>query len=362
METNTPRQVLKPSTTIEIEEYFAQALGFDTVIDTRSPAEFAEDHLPGAINCPVLSNEERVEVGTLYKQVSPFAAKKLGAALVSRNIADHLQNLFADHPKQWCPMVYCWRGGTRSGAMTHILREVGWKAKQLEGGYKAYRRYVIDQLAELPKQFQYQVVCGETGSAKSRFLHMLREHGAQVLDLEALACHKGSVLGVLPDQPQPSQKMFESLVLHELQQMDTQKPVYIEAESKKIGLVRMPEALYEAMASNGKVIRLQASVSARVEFLKRDYDYFLADPKALQIRLDRLVTLHGQAVIEQWKQLAEQGRWDELVTELLVKHYDPAYRKSTEKHLPGYRDAQVIELSDLQEQSLYQASHGLLKA
>lgn len=352
---------MKQSTIIEIDAFFQQELGFDTIVDTRSPAEFAEDHIPGAINCPVLSNEERIEVGTLYKQVSPFAAKKLGAALVSRNIAEHLQSRFADNPKQWRPMVYCWRGGTRSGAMTHILREVGWKAKQLEGGYKAYRRYVIDQLAALPKQFQYQVICGETGSAKSRFLHLLREQGAQVLDLEALACHKGSVLGVLPDQAQPSQKMFESLVLHELQRMDTKLPIYIEAESKKIGLVRMPEALYEAMASNGKVVRLQASVSSRVEFLKRDYDYFLADPKALQSRLDRLVTMHGQAVIEHWKQLAEQGCWDELVSDLLVKHYDPAYRKSTEKHLPGYRVAKVIELPNLHDASLNEASRGLLK-
>ena len=189
---------------------------FDTIVDTRSPAEFAEDHVPGAVSCPVLDNEERARVGTIYKQVSPFDAKKLGAALVAKNIAFHLENSFQGKPKTWKPLVYCWRGGKRSGAMAHVLREVGWDAKTLEGGYKAYRRYVVDSLAVLPEKFTFKVIHGVTGSGKSRLLRALAAAGAQVLDLEELAAHRGSVLGGLPERPQPSQKMFESLLLQKL--------------------------------------------------------------------------------------------------------------------------------------------------
>src|SRR5215210_6569230 len=189
---------------------------FDAVIDTRSPAEYAEDHIPGAISAPVLDDLERAEIGTLYKQVSPFDAKKRGAALVARNVSRHVETLFSGQAREWQPLVYCWRGGKRSGAMAHILREIGWKAATLEGGYKAYRRWVVDQLEELPARFEFRVIHGPTGSGKSRFLTALREAGAQALDLEALAAHRGSVLGELPDRPQPSQKMFESLLLQAL--------------------------------------------------------------------------------------------------------------------------------------------------
>ncbi|MDP1952548.1 MAG: tRNA 2-selenouridine(34) synthase MnmH, partial [Betaproteobacteria bacterium] len=190
----------------------AQLAEFDEVIDVRSPAEYAEDHAPGAINCPVLDDAERAAIGTLYKQISPFDAKKRGAALVAKNIARHIEQTFAAHGRQWRPLVYCWRGGKRSGAMAHILSEIGWHAAQLEGGYRAYRREVLAQLAELPRNYRYRVVCGATGSAKSRLLQALAAAGAQVLDLEELACHRGSVLGKLPAQAQPAQKMFDSLV------------------------------------------------------------------------------------------------------------------------------------------------------
>jgi len=123
----------------------AQLTEFDEVIDVRSEAEFAEDHIPGAINCPALNNEERARVGTRYKQVSPFDAKKLGAALISVNIARHLRERFQDKPRHWRPLVYCWRGGGRSGALTHVMTQIGWRARRLEGGYKAYRRAVISE-------------------------------------------------------------------------------------------------------------------------------------------------------------------------------------------------------------------------
>ncbi len=197
---------------------------FDEIVDVRSPSEFAEDHVPRALSAPVLNDAERAEIGTLYKQVSPFDAKKRGAARGARNISFHVARLFMEKPKTWKPLVYCWRGGKRSGAMAHILREIGWDAVTLEGGYRNYRRWVVEQLETVPSRFQFRVIHGPTGSGKSRLLAALAENGAQVLDLEGLAAHRGSVLGNLPDTPQPSQKWFESQLLQALLALDPAKP------------------------------------------------------------------------------------------------------------------------------------------
>jgi tRNA 2-selenouridine synthase len=315
---------------------------FDEVIDVRSEDEFAEDHIPGAVSCPVLDNAERVRVGTLYKQVSSFEAKKLGAALVSANIARHLRERFHDRPRGWRPLVYCWRGGTRSGAFAHVLHQVGWRVAQLDGGYKAYRRAVLADLAVLPARFNWRAVCGLTGTGKSRLLRALAAAGGQVLDLEALAAHRGSVLGNLPDAPQPSQKMFESLVWRALTSFDPVRPVYVEAESKKIGNLRVPETLIDAMWSGGCIL-LEAPVTLRVAMLKEEYAHFIGNAAALCGKLDCLTDLHGHAAINEWKALAHGGRWHELTETLLVKHYDPAYTRSTLKHYPAL--AHALELT-----------------
>ena len=244
---------------------------FDAIIDVRSPAEFAEDHIPGAINCPVLDDEQRIVVGTLYKQVSPFEARKVGAALVSENIARHLRASFLDKPKDWKPLIYCWRGGNRSGSMTTVFRAIGWKAAQLDGGYKTWRSHVIGQLDELPPRLSFRVVCGATGSGKTRVLQAIAELGEQVLDLETLACHKGSVLGVLPGQPQPSQKWFETQLLQAISAFDPARPVYVEAESRKIGRLHLPETLLESIRQ-GERLDVEASLAARVAFRLADYD------------------------------------------------------------------------------------------
>ena len=319
---------------------------FDTLIDVRTPAEFAEDHLPGSINCPVLSNEQRVEVGSLYKQVSPFAAKKVGAAYVSENIARHLRNTFCDREKDWLPLVLCWRGGERSGAMTHILRRVGWNAHQLAGGYKAYRKQVLTRLEELPATLRFIVVCGATGSGKSRILQALAGQGKQVLDLEALASHKGSVLGVLPDMPQPAQKMFESQLLLAMQSFDPARPVFVEAESRKIGMLCLPDALLGAIRSS-PCIRIEAGFQARVDFLLHDYDYFLTAPEWLNSRLATLKELHGNETLACWKNHADNGRWRELVSELLAQHYDPLYQRSQNRNFSGFSAPQCFSTDDL---------------
>lgn len=324
---------------------------FDEIIDVRSPSEFAEDHIPGAINCPVLDDEERARVGTIYKQVSPFDAKKIGAAIVSRNIARHIDQHFIGHPRDWRPLVYCWRGGKRSGAMTHVLNQIGWHASQLEGGYKSYRRAVLEALAILPQQFQWRVVCGLTGSGKSRLLQALRKLSVQVLDLEELACHRGSVLGNMPGTPQPPQKYFDSLVFAELKKFDPGKPVYVEAESKKIGDLRVPQAMIDAMW-NGACIRLQADQAGRVQLLKEEYAHFLADPISLHAKLDCLTGLYGNETIAHWKDLASRRQWESLVQELLIKHYDPAYTRSTLKHYARYECGLILRGGNLSEKAM----------
>ncbi|MGH8688589.1 MAG: tRNA 2-selenouridine(34) synthase MnmH [Burkholderiales bacterium] len=323
---------------------------YDTLIDARSPAEFAEDHLPGARSLPVLDDAERARIGTLYSQESPFAAKRLGAALVARNIARHLETEFADHPRAWRPLVYCWRGGKRSGAFAHVLREVGWPAATLDGGYRAYRRWVVARLAVLPAGVAFRVVHGATGSGKSRLLRALAHAGAQVLDLEAIAAHRGSVLGELPGQPQPSQKMFESRVLQALAGFDPARPVYVEGESRKIGQLQVPEALIATMRAS-ECVRLEAATEARVAMLMDEYRHFFDATQTLNAQLDCLAPLHGRETVQAWKALGASGDWQALVARLLEEHYDPAYRKSAQRNFPRLSEARVMRVESADEEA-----------
>ena len=337
----------------------AQLGEFDAILDARSPAEFADDHLPGATSCPVLSNEERARVGTLYKQVSPFEAKKVGAALVAKNIAAHIEAQFLDKPKSWRPLVYCWRGGQRSGAFAHILREIGWDAHRLEGGYKTWRRHVVDSLATLPAQFRYKVISGPTGSAKSRILEALGRQGAQVLHLEELAAHKGSVLGNLPDAPQPSQRMFETLLLRAIERFDASRPVFVEAESRRIGTLQVPDALIFAMRA-APCLRIEACRPARADFLLRDYAYFLERPQWLIGQLGHLRGLQSNETLARWTALIEAGEFRTLVDALLEKHYDPLYQRSQEKNFRDYADAAVFAADDLSPAAINQMAERIL--
>lgn len=338
----------------------AQLAEFDEIIDVRSPSEFADDHIPGAINCPVLDDQQRAEVGTIYKQVSAFDAKKIGAALVSGNIARHLRERFRDKPRGWRPLVYCWRGGGRSGALAHVLSEIGWRAARLDGGYKAYRRAVMAELDSLPARYDWRVVCGMTGSGKSRLLAALHAEGAQVLDLETLAAHRGSVLGNLPDAPQPPQKLFESRVWHALRGFDAARPVYVESESKKIGALRVPEALIAAMWA-GTPLLLQAPMAVRVALLKEDYAHFLRDTPALSCQLDCLVNLHGREVIAGWLALARENRWDELTEALLTRHYDPSYARAITRHYPTLAQAPKFTARDTHAATYRRLAQAVLK-
>ena len=328
-----------------IDQLSASLSEFDAVIDVRSPAEFALDHIPGAINLPVLNNEERIEIGTLYKQVSPFAAKKLGAAYVSRNIAHHLEHALIDYPREWRPLIYCWRGGERSGAFTHILNRIGWKAMQLENGYQGFRRVVIDGLDQAAQDFSFQVIAGMTGSGKTRILQEIAALGEQILDLEGLAIHRGSVLGNEPNIEQPSQKGFETNLWNALRSLDPSKMVFVESESKKVGGTHIPDALMERIR-HGKCIELRSSTDTRVSWLLREYQHFLSHPESFKQKLSLLTSRYGKVQIEKWHQAIDAGDFASLVEELLVMHYDPSYQSSIERNFPSYHKDHFVELKN----------------
>ena len=314
-------------------------------IDVRSPAEYAEDHLPGAVNLPVLDDAERAQIGTTYVQVSAFDARKAGAAIVARNIARIVETHVRDKPRDWAPLVYCWRGGQRSRALTHVLNEIGFRAVQLDGGYRAYRRHVVALLAQWPRQFRYCVICGLTGAGKSRLIAAIAAEGGQVLDLERLARHRGSLLGDLPDEPQPTQKAFDSALFDALERFDAARPVYVESESQRIGRLQVPEALLEAMRA-APCIRLETPLALRVAMLEVDYAHLGVDRSQFEAQLGLLAKLHGKAVIARWQALLATGAAHELVTDLLAVHYDPSYRRAMARNFPRYRNATVLHVDD----------------
>ncbi len=324
---------------------------FDTVIDARTEDEYALDHLPGAINWPTLNNEERIVIGTMYKQINAFEAKKRGAALAARNIAAHIEREVLDKPKNWKPLVYCWRGGNRSGSLATILSAIGFQVTLIEGGYKASRNALVESLPALVQRLRYKVVCGPTGSGKTRLLQALAAQGAQVLDLEGLASHRSSVLGLIPGQPQPSQKRFDTLVWEGLHTYDPARVVYVESESKKVGNLRVPDALIDAMRAS-PCLDLQLPLEERVALLMEDYEFFLRDSEFFCERLRALTELRGKAVIDEWVGMVQAGHSDAVVRELLDKHYDPVYAASIRRNFVQYGQALPCPLASRSEAAM----------
>ncbi|MDO9402602.1 MAG: tRNA 2-selenouridine(34) synthase MnmH [Polaromonas sp.] len=322
--------------------------GFDVLIDARSPAEFAIDHIPGAINCPVLDDDERRIVGTIYKQQGAFEARRVGGGMVASNLGRHLREQFADKPASWKPLVYCWRGGLRSGSMVQWMRLVGWDAQQLAGGYKSWRRHVIDTIDERSPQLPFVVICGATGSAKTRVLHALADQGHQTLDLEGLARHKGSLLGAMPGVPQPSQTAFETAIAAALEAVDPSRPLYVEGESRRIGRLNVPPSLVGRMRGS-PVLEIQSPITARVDYLLRDYAYLGDEPAQLAGQLGMLVKLHGKETIAAWQALAMAGELPALFDQLATRHYDPAYHRSQRAHFSGWENRIGLEAPDLSD-------------
>ncbi len=344
---------------ISAEDALASLARFSDIIDARSEGEYDEDHLPGAVNWPSLNNEERRIVGTQYKQISQFEAKKLGAALVAKNIAAHIQRDVLDKPREWQPLVYCWRGGKRSGSLALILDQIGFRVALVDGGYKAFRAALVADLPRLAARYSYRVICGPTGSGKTRLLQALRAEGAQVLDLEELANHRSSVLGLIPGVAQPSQKAFDRLVWCALNSFDPALPVYVESESKKVGNVAVPEGLITAMRA-GACLRLDLPEDSRVALLLEDYDFFVRDTEFFCERLGALTEARGKETVQAWQARAREGDSAFVVRELLLKHYDPVYLQSMRRNFARYGEAQVISPTDHSAGAMSALAHTLL--
>ena len=324
------------------------------IIDVRSPGEFACDRIPGAVNLPVLSDAERAEVGRLYVQVSRFDARRLGGAMVARNVAAHLETFFAPLPEHARFLLYCWRGGQRSKAMATILHAVGWNVTLLAAGYKGYRAHVREALERLCPQLQCRILTGLTGSGKSRVLRHMAERGQQVLDLEDLGCHRGSLLGDEPDTAQPSQKMFESLLLQQIERFDLSHPVWVESESKRLGRLWLPEPLWQAML-RAPVHELHVPAAARAAFLLREYPHFTAAPDALMEKLETLREPCGSARIESWRAHIRAGEWPQFVCSMLEHHYDPGYLRNRKFAAPGVHH----QMADVGEEEIARAAKTL---
>ena len=324
------------------------ALGFDDIIDVRAPAEWAEDHIPGAISLPVLDDEERARIGTIYKQDSPFRARKLGAALVARNAARHLEGPLAEKPGGWRPLVYCWRGGQRSGSFASILGQIGWRVETVAGGYKSWRARVVQALYDAPVRAPVIVLDGNTGTAKTELLGLMALHGVQVIDLEGLANHRGSLFGGMPGG-QPSQKAFEGRLAMALATLDPTRPVVVEAESSKIGNCRMPPRLWRAMVAAPR-IEIAAPLCVRAAYLARAYADLTANFVALTDVIDRLRPVHSAETIATWQAMAAAANYEPLAEDLMARHYDPRYVK--QRSLTGAKAPQVVTADSLSTEAL----------
>jgi tRNA 2-selenouridine synthase len=332
---------------------------YSAIIDARTEDEYALDHLPGAQNWPSLNNAERIVIGTLYKQVGPFEAKKKGAAMVAANISKHIENHVFDLPKDWQPLVYCWRGGKRSGSLALILGQIGFKVAIIEGGYKAFRTALIAAIPAQVERLSWRVICGPTGSGKTRLLHCLRAQGAQVLDLEGLANHRSSVLGIVPGEPQPSQKHFDTLLWDALRNMDPTKPVYVESESRKVGNLAVPESLILAMRAS-PCYQLELADEERVQLLLEDYDFFVKDPALFSKRLDALVAIRGKQVVEDWQAQIASDHIEDVVRDLLKLHYDPTYFASMKRNFLQIEKAKKLVASNRSQLSLSAIANELI--
>jgi tRNA 2-selenouridine synthase len=344
---------------ITAEEAMRRLAEFSCVIDARSEGEYAEDRLPGALNWPSLSDEERRLVGTLYKQVSPFEANKRGAAFVAANVARHIERDVIDKPRDWQPLLYCWRGGKRSGSLALVLGQIGFRVSLVEGGYKAFRGAVLADMPRLAQRCDYRVVCGPTGSGKTRLLQALRAAGAQVLDLEELANHRSSVLGLIPGQRQPTQKRYDTLVWEQLRSFDPARPVFVESESKKVGNVAVPDALMAAMRAS-PCLRLSLPQEERVALLMEDYAFFATDREFFCQRLGALANLRGSAVVSGWQEQVRAGSIEDVVRELLLVHYDPGYAASIRRSFARYGQAREVTPRDRAPEAMAQLAREIL--
>ncbi len=319
---------------------------YDDIIDVRTPFEFSEDHIPSAINLPVLDNSERVFIGKKYKQESPFIAKKIGAAIVSENISKHIKNSLLKKPGHWKPLIYCWRGGQRSKAFATVLSEIGWQVTILDGGYKTYRKKIITNLNQIIKSYSFIVLKGKTGTAKTSILNKLeKSKKVGLINLEKLANHKGSLLGNIPNVIQPSQKYFESLIYHKLKEFKCKKNILIESESSKIGEVFLPKELIKKI-KNSPFIEIAASIVNRSNFLCKDYEEFLKEKDSFKKFFLHANKKLGYKIVGEWKKLYNDKNWTSLAAKLIREYYDPLYEYNNKNSRKLIEKINVDSLSE----------------
>jgi tRNA 2-selenouridine synthase len=337
-----------------VREFSSYAL----VIDARSPHEYADDHIPGAVNLPVVDDNQYAEVGIRHK-ADEHAAYLIGVEYSLHNIAAQIKPLISRYTPRDRFLVYCFRGGKRSRLWSDNLRTIGFEVDQLAGGWKRYRNWVLAGLEALPPTLRYRVLCGATGCGKTRVLHELQRQGQQVLELEGMAHHRGSLLGALPGDPQPTQKLFDSALLDQMRRLDPRRTVWIEAESKKIGNLQLPESLFVAM-HRSPVVNIETPMAERVRLWREDYPHFAQDPQAMVRKLEPLKPLVGKQTLALWGQLAAEGRVDELFESIMVRHYDPCYARSTQRAYGQRTDAFVLSLPSLGPEGLASAVRELI--
>ena len=311
---------------------------YDLVCDVRSPSEYNDDHVPFAISTPVLTDKQREEIGTMYVQVDPFEAKKLGAKLTSENLSKILERHFLHLPKTTKVCVYCFRGGERSLSLAHVLSRIGFDVSYVPGGYKKYRETTLKYLKEEAAKFHFHVVAGKTGCAKGKLLDALEKRGAQVIDLERFAEHRGSVLGEDPENGfvgQPSQKMFDSRLAHKMRKFDEKRVIFVEGESSMIGKVQIPTTTWKRMGE-GKATILSIPMEHRVKWIRQNYEHFETTevPRLLE-KLQVLEKRVGNERVNQWRSLVAEKKWDQFVEEILVHHYDRAYDQASRRSRPN---------------------------
>jgi tRNA 2-selenouridine synthase len=325
---------------------------FDSVIDVRAPSEFAEDHILGSINLPVLSDAERILVGTTYKKESRFKARKIGAALIAKNSAQYLETKLFEKERDWRPLIYCWRGGQRSSSFATILSEIGWRPSLVAGGYKNYRNEVTQLLHKTQLPYRFILISGHTGTAKTEIVNILNEFSLQIIDLEGLANHRGSVFGATATK-QPSQKLFESRLFTRLQSLDSHKPIILESESNKIGQLAIPSMIWNIMKVSPR-IEVTAPLNERAKYLTNTYADLIEDKAQLTQRIEFLTHQHGHRKVCEWKNLATENKFTQLAKDLMFFHYDSRYQNSQQRH-PS-KTLMTIELSHITKKTILEAA------
>jgi tRNA 2-selenouridine synthase len=294
-------------------------------VDVRTPLEYAEDHIPGAINVPLLSNEERVEIGTIYKQQGPHLARERGLELTAHRFPEMVRTIAAAADGRPL-LVYCWRGGLRSKTVTSILELTGYPALQLIGGYKSFRNHVSGYFSPFTPASPLVVLHGMTGIGKTTLLTHLKEKGCSTVDLEGLACHRGSAFGQLGLDQSLSQKRFETLLWDAVRKAPQGRPLIVEGESERIGRVSLPGDFYQKMAAGIRVWCF-ASLETRVQRLVEEYG--LPEYKEeMAVALQRIRKKLGGKVCDQLAGHLERWELEPFMSGLVCDYYDKVYYKN----------------------------------